>query len=381
MTGVDLGIDGYDDAVEIGRGGFGVVYRAHRPGLSRFEAIKILTVAVPGDTVARARFEEECRAMGTLSGHPNIVDIYDYGVTRAGHLYLTMAYMTGGSLASRLDRTGPLSWTEAAQIGVALSRALVAAHERGVLHRDIKPENVLLSDHGQPKLADFGLARLIQQEPRAGSALMLTPAHAAPEILAGEPASPASDIYSLGSTLFTLVAGAPAFVRPAESGLLALFSRVTTEPVPDLSGRGVPPGFCAIIERAMEKAPAQRYPSAGALAQDLESVLTGGSPERGRRSQLAAAAGVTVTDRGHAAGSDPARPSRSGRGRLVAAGLVVLLAAAGVVAFLLLGHSSGKPNPTALTSSHSPSATTSPSPSASVSASVSPSGSAIPPPP
>jgi serine/threonine-protein kinase PknK len=247
---VRLGIAGYEDAVEIGRGGFGVVYRAFRPALSRMEAIKLITV-LPGDTAAHRRFVQECRTMGTLSGHPHIVEVYAAGLTDAGLPYLAMAYMTGGSLADRIAREGPLPAAEAGAVGVALASALQAAHAKGILHRDVKPENVLVSAHGEVKLGDFGLARLVDSSAsRAGGSLLaFSPAHAPPEVIAGRPPTVAGDIYSLGSTLYALLTGQAAFVRDTDSGILAVLARVANDPspicVPKACSPSWPPWCCA----------------------------------------------------------------------------------------------------------------------------------------
>jgi serine/threonine-protein kinase PknK len=150
-------IPGYHVLAEIGHGGFAVVYRAHDHRFYRSVAIKVLRG--PLDAASRKRFERERRAMGTLSRHPHCVTVYDSGFTSDDRPYLVMEDMSGGSLRQRI-RDGPMPWPEVVAIGVKLAGALHAAHEAGVLHRDIKPENVLCSAYGEPKIADFGIARL-----------------------------------------------------------------------------------------------------------------------------------------------------------------------------------------------------------------------------
>ncbi|MGZ6979453.1 MAG: serine/threonine-protein kinase, partial [Acidimicrobiia bacterium] len=154
MAGPYVSVPGYGNLVEIGRGGFGVVYRAEQADVHRVVAIKILSGY---DEDARRRFDREREAMGILSSHPNIVTVYASGFA-GDYPYLVMEYLDRGSVADELAH-GPMSWREAIDIGVKLSGALQAAHSAGILHRDVKPENVLVSAYGEPKLADFGIAR------------------------------------------------------------------------------------------------------------------------------------------------------------------------------------------------------------------------------
>ena len=155
MPGDLLGLTGFDEVVEVARGGFGVVYRAHQVDFDRTVAIKVLTG--PFNDHARSRFERERRAMGSLSHHPNIVTVYGWGTTAKDEPYIVMEYMPGGALADVVkDATMP--WPDVVHLGTKLARALHAAHLAGILHRDVKPENVLVSSYGEPMLADFRIA-------------------------------------------------------------------------------------------------------------------------------------------------------------------------------------------------------------------------------
>ncbi len=265
---VDLGIEGISEATQVGRGGFGVVYRARQEALGRTVAVKILSVAVL-DEDSRRRFDHECRALGTLSGHPNIVALYTSGVSAAGHPYLVMDYLPGGSLADRIKREKPLSWTEVAGMGVKLAGALAAAHAAGVLHRDLKPENVLISAYGEPQLVDFGVARMQGDAATRTGLVTGTLAHAAPEVLAGKSASEASDVYSLASTLYALVAGHAAFARPGDETIHPLLTRILSEEPPDLRSRGVPGPFWEALNAALAKDPAARTLTASAFGRAL----------------------------------------------------------------------------------------------------------------
>ncbi len=268
----DLGIPGIESAVEIGRGGFAVVYRAEQPAYRRTVAVKVLAIGVLDD-LAQARFVRECQAMGALSHHPNIVTLHEAGFTPGGQPYLVMAFAPGGSLEDRIVRDGPRPWVEMATVGVKMAAALEAAHTRGMIHRDVKPSNVLVSAFGEPQLADFGIARMNDsgQQTRSG-VITASVAHAPPEILAGERASVRSDVYSLASTLFELVSGRPAFVRETDESILPVMSRVANEPVPDLRDRGVPASICFVIEGAMAKAPGDRPASAAELGRRLQDA-------------------------------------------------------------------------------------------------------------
>ena len=238
---VDLALEGFTDAVEAGWGGFGVVYRAYQASCAREVAIKVLNVRPQADLAQE--FQRECAAIGSLSGHPNIVAVHSVGETPDGRPYVVMEYLHGGSLGDRVRAHGPLPWKEAAGIGVALAGALETAHRSGLLHRDVKPENVLVSRFGQPKLGDFGIARLHGARRRVEAAASSgSPRHLAPEVLGGHPPTIASDVYSLGSTLFTAARRPAPLGRPRP----ALRRRSRSDPSHPGTGPGrrsrVPPG-------------------------------------------------------------------------------------------------------------------------------------------
>ena len=271
QEGGDPALEGFEEFVEIGRGGFGVVYRAKERALHRTVAIKVLPASL--DATNKQRFERERQAMGSLSGHPHIVTIHASGFLSDGRPYILMEYLSGGSLSDRIDQE-PMPWSEVRDVGSKIARALAHAHGGGVLHRDIKPENVLISDFGEPKLGDFGIARLQGGTVTAGGAVSATVAHAPPEILAGDLATAASDVYSLGSTLYALLAGSPAFVRETDETMVPLFHRIANEPVPDLRDRGVPPAMCVVLEASMAKNPTERISTANELAARLDAIAT-----------------------------------------------------------------------------------------------------------
>ncbi|TDC40011.1 serine/threonine-protein kinase [Micromonospora sp. KC213] len=266
-----LGVDGCTDAVEVGRGGFGVVYRAWQPDFSRWVAVKVLAADWHGPS--RARFERELRTLGQLSGHPHIVTLHQAGRTTAGNPYLLMAYEEGGSLGDRLRAGTPGDWREAVAGGIAIAGALETAHRADVLHRDVKPENILVSAYGELKLADFGQARPFsagRTDPRGRVTASVL--HTAPEVLRGEPASVVADVYALASTVLHWIHGAPAFAPIPGEPLASLLRRVAVDPVPDLRPLGVPDEVCAALERAMAKDPAHRPATAAAFADELRAT-------------------------------------------------------------------------------------------------------------
>ncbi|HET9139909.1 serine/threonine-protein kinase [Actinophytocola sp.] len=260
---VSLTLPGYQILSVLGRGGFGVVYRARQLTIDREVAVKVDSRVILDDRDQR-RFLREVRAAGRLSGHPNVVEIYDAGVLQDGYPYLVMELCAGGSLAGR----SPMPASDVAGIGRGIADALSAAHGMGVLHRDIKPGNILVKRYGTVGLADFGLAALIESGRETSVTLAaLTPAYAPPEAFHLQAPSPRSDIYALGATLYALLAGRPP--RFPANGDLSLpeIMRLHDAPVPDLPG--VAPGLTAVLRRTMAKAPEQRHPDAATLRDDL----------------------------------------------------------------------------------------------------------------
>ncbi|WP_157419222.1 serine/threonine-protein kinase, partial [Actinomadura formosensis] len=261
-------VPGYRVLEQIGEGGFSVVYRAHQERLDRTVALKVLSVGTV-DAAAMRRFQRECKITGRLSGHPNIVTVLDTGTTRAGRPYIAMEYFEHGALTDRLAKEGPLPVADVLRIGVKTAGALAATHETDVLHRDVKPQNVLLSRYGEPALADFGIARLVDSFD-ATHTQAFTPHHAAPEVLEGRPPGIGADIYSLGSTLYQLLAGQPAFKGPPGEGIALLMLRILHDPPPPIPRPDVPKPVADVIGRAMAKTPEQRYTTAVEFAQALQ---------------------------------------------------------------------------------------------------------------
>lgn len=290
-------VPGYDSFGLIGRGGFSTVWRARQTAYDRMVAVKILLSGID-DEAGRRRFERECTLMGRLTGHPNIVTVFDSGFLDDGHPFLAMTYCEHGSLADRVRSTGPIPAAEVTRIGVKIAGALDAAHQLGVLHRDVKPENILVTAFGEPALADFGISTA---RGAATVTAAYTPTHAAPEVLLGKPADVRTDAYNLGSTLYQLLRGESAFSDPEQTGVAGFVDRVLHQPPPPLAPEIAPAALSAAIEAAMAKDPADRPQTLadfGRRLQDVQRaagqpvtdmVLMGASPEAVAASATAAA--------------------------------------------------------------------------------------------
>lgn len=257
----ELDVAGFTDATEIGRGGFGIVYRCNQPALDRTVAVKILTGEPTEDN--RARFEREQRAMGRLTGHPNIVPVLEAGVTDGGHLYLVTPYCAAGSLDHHIRRAGPLPPADALQLGVKIAGALASAHRLGVVHRDVKPGNILFTDYGEAALTDFGIAHITGGFRTAEGTVTGSPAYTAPEVLEGGSPTPAADVYGLGATLFSALTGHAAFERRTGEKIVTQFLRITTQPVPDLREHGIAGEITTLVETAMNRDPRARLSATG----------------------------------------------------------------------------------------------------------------------
>ncbi|MBP1819507.1 protein kinase [Mycobacterium sp. OAE908] len=261
---------GFEDPQEIGRGGFGVVYRCSEPELDRTVAVKVLTADLePGNV---ERFVREQLAMGKLSGHPHIVSIFQVGTTATGRPYIVMQYHPHGSLEAKIHDNGPVGWADAVHIGVKVAGALETAHRRGTIHRDVKPANILLTEYGEPQLTDFGIARVMGGFETADGAVMGSPAYTAPEVLLGQAPDVTSDVYSLASTLFCAGTGHAVYERRKGEQMVAQFLRITKHPIPNLRDSGLPADVCAVIEQAMSRNVEDRPSTAAAFGEQLREV-------------------------------------------------------------------------------------------------------------
>ena len=261
-------VDGYELGPLIGRGGSALVYRATQVRFGRAVALKVLDEAF--DERGEARFVRECQALGRVSGHPGIITVYDAGATADHRGWLAMELLSGGSLGDRLRQVGALPIGEVLLVAERLADALEAAHRQDIIHRDVKPQNVLLSAYGQPVLSDFGIAANLADAGTATSAF--TPVHAAPEVLQGGVATPATDVYSLASTLWMLLTGTAPFARRDDEGPLQHLERIVRDdpPVADLIAV-TSSGLAEVLNAGLAKDPARRPLSAAQLAHQLAS--------------------------------------------------------------------------------------------------------------
>src|SRR6266545_1808563 len=263
----------YELLEEIGRGGQGVVYRAHQKSLNRTVALKVIGLG-PWTTEAHLkRFRREAEAAASLE-YPCIVPVYEVG-ERDGSCYFSMKFVEGGQLDEAVKRT-PLSIRRAVELISKLARTVHYAHEHGILHRDIKPGNILLDAQGEPLLTDFGLAGLMEAESTITRTLdvMGTPSYMAPEQAAGEHTklSKVTDIYGLGAVLYQLLTDHPPFAGGTTYDTIRLL--LNTEPrQPRLWNRKIDRELSTICLKCLEKDPKRRYSSALALAEDLEHWL------------------------------------------------------------------------------------------------------------
>ncbi|MVU77570.1 protein kinase [Nocardia sp. ET3-3] len=265
----ELAAAGFDDAREIGRGGFGVVYRCVEHSLDRAVAVKVLAASEDGE---RARFLREQRTLARFGGHPHIVQVLSADITVTGRPYLVMPFYAHGSLQTRINERGPMPWPEVLSVGVKIAGALAAAHAHGIVHRDVNPANILVSDYGEPQLSDFGIARVGGAFETGDGMVAGTPAFTAPELFRGSEPTVAADVYGLGATLFCLITGHAAFGRRDGETLIEQFVRITSEPIPDLRPAGVPAPLCAALEAAMAIDPSDRPPGAREFGERLRNI-------------------------------------------------------------------------------------------------------------
>ena len=263
----------YELLEEVGRGGQGVVYRAHQKSLNRIVALKVIGLG-PWTTQGHLkRFRRESEAAAHLE-HPCIVPIYEVG-ERDAQCYFSMKFVEGGQLDEVVRHT-PMSIRQVAELVVKVARTVHYAHEHGILHRDIKPGNILLDKNGEPHLTDFGLARLLDAQSSVTRTIDVlgTPSYMAPEQAAAETSklSKATDVYGLGAVLYQLLTGQPPFAGGTTYETIRLL-RETEPRHPRLLNPKIDRDLSTICLKCLEKDPKRRYSSALALAEDLEHWL------------------------------------------------------------------------------------------------------------
>ena len=313
--GIKLG--SYGIVSSLGAGGMGEVYRARDESLGREVAIKVLPKELASDPDRLRRFEQEARAAAALN-HPNILAVYGFSTTEEHAPYLVTELLQGQTLRERLQQ-GEIPVRKAVEFALQTARGLAAAHDRGIVHRDLKPENLFLTRDGVVKILDFGLAKLIVPEASSSPTPMATASftevgmvlgtagYMSPEQVRGQLVDHRSDIFSLGTILYEMLSGKRAFEgKTAADTMSAILKEEPAEL--SASGRSLPPALGRIVNRCLEKDPAERFQSARDLAFNLELLS---------REQTGSGVAVTL-------------PARKGRRWLTAVlgGLAVLGAAA-----------------------------------------------------
>lgn len=266
-------IDHYIVQDVIGQGGMGVVLRGIDPELGRPVAIKVLSPHLAGVGASRTRFMREAKAAAAIV-HPSIVPIYSV-VPTARLPYLVMPCIDGGNLQQRIDHEGPLEISEVLRIGLQIAEGLVAAHRHGVIHRDIKPANILVEEgNGRVLISDFGLARALDDASLTQSGMIAgTPQYMSPEQARGEAIDARSDLFSLGSLLYTLATGRPPFRADTPLAVLRKISESKPRPIHQINEQ-MPAWVDALVGKLMRTDLHQRIPTAQAAVTLLQDAHT-----------------------------------------------------------------------------------------------------------
>jgi serine/threonine protein kinase len=325
--------DRYELEELVGSGGMSSVYRAHDQLLDRKVALKILHSHYNEDAEYVERFRREARSVARLS-HPNIVTVIDRG-EEDGRQFIVFEYVPGENLKELVDRSGALPVRRALELALQVARGLAFAHDQGLVHRDVKPQNVLLNGEGEAKVTDFGIARSLDVEhgmTQTGTVLG-TSNYIAPEQASGRPVDAHTDVYSLGAVLHELLTGEVPF--PGDNFVSVAMKHIN-EPPPDLMEKrpDVPLRVAAIVDRALQKDPGDRFPSMHDFAAELDAALHElGSPDTDR---------TAIVPSSVVRESRP-RPMRSrSRWPLLLTALALVAAAAVLAGVLTLGGSNGK---------------------------------------
>lgn len=265
----------YEIIEELGRGGFGIVYKAKDCVLDRFVALKVLHSQLSVNPEFITHFAQEARLAAKL-GHPNLVPVYDFD-QREGHAFIVMGYMENGSLKDHLEKYGAISPGRVKTMLEQIASGLAYAHERDIIHRDLKPGNILIDANGMARISDFGFAKALQADSLSisiGGGMLGTPAYMAPEVWGGETATPASDVYSLGCIAHEMLTGEQLF--KGETPVQVMYAHFMKSPAPI---KGIAPAWQNFLDRFLMTKAEDRYPTASAVLEDLKWGLLNSSEE------------------------------------------------------------------------------------------------------
>ena len=277
LSGTTLGK--YEITEIIGRGGMGVVYKARDSVILRDVAFKVLPAAISQDTHMMDRLLAEARHAGAIA-NPHVVTVFDMA-SESGIGFVAMEFVSGGNVADLLKRNGRLKWEEATRLLKQACIGVAAAHSHGLIHRDIKPGNLLLTNDGQVKVADFGLAKAAERDHTLSAAGAITgTAHfMSPEQCRGEEVDSRSDIYSLGATYFNLLTGKTPYCEMKQTPQILFAHCHAKAPYASKLNAEIPESCSAVIARCMAKSADHRYQDCGQLVDDLSAILEGSSPK------------------------------------------------------------------------------------------------------
>jgi tRNA A-37 threonylcarbamoyl transferase component Bud32 len=311
----------------VGSGGMAIVYRGEDTLLKRPVAVKVLREPYSDDPAFLKRFRREAQAAAALD-HANVVRVYDVGQDGTRH-YIVMEYVDGQDLKTLIRRRGRMNVEQAVTIAAQIATGVGHAHQAGVIHCDVKPQNVLVTEDGRAKVADFGIARALSESGLTDPETVWgSPLYYSPEQAAGESPTPASDVYSIGVTLYEMLAGTPPFQAEKPTALALMHMRGDPPPL-SVRCPGLPPQLESIVRKALAKEPGERYATAGQLSRVLRDYMKQGveatgaqPPVRSGRPAVRRAAGGT------GAAAPPAR------GPAARSGLTYLLAVLAAIAVL-----------------------------------------------
>ncbi len=256
----------YEILEELGRGGFGIVYKAKDCVLDRYVALKVLHSQLSVNPEFITRFAREAKLAARLD-HPNIVPVHDFD-QREGYTFIAMGYMAGGSLKDYLTKHGAFNPSRAKTMVEQIASGLAYAHEQNIIHRDLKPGNILIDANGMARISDFGFAKALHADSLSmsiGGGMLGTPAYMAPEVWGGETVTPASDIYSLGCIAHEMLTGEQLF--KGETPIQVMHAHFVKGPVPI---EGIAPAWQNFLDRCLMREAKDRYPTASAVLEDLK---------------------------------------------------------------------------------------------------------------